>query len=77
MGSAIAEGEDHVHRDAMTLTVAPAVGDRADAVQRSRIVAPTVAWAMRVVAGGPSVATAVSPTVRVDLARPLRPIADR
>ena len=56
MGSAIAEGEDHVHRDAMTLTVAPAVGDRADAVQRSRIVAPTVEWAMRAVTSGPSIA---------------------
>ena len=55
IGSAIAEGEDHVHRDAMTLTIAPAAGDREDAVQRSRIVAPSVAWDMRAVAGGAAV----------------------
>ena len=74
MGSAIAEGEDHVHRDAMTLTVAPAVGDRADAVQRSRIVAPNVAWDMRAVTSGPSSPDRESDG-RVDLARPLS--ADR
>jgi ABC-type polysaccharide/polyol phosphate transport system ATPase subunit len=55
IGSAIAEGEDHVSRDAMTLTIAPAAGDRQDAVQRSRIVAPAVEWDMRPVAGGAAV----------------------
>ena len=40
-----------MHRDAMTLTIAPAAGDREDAVQRSRIVAPAVEWDMRPVVG--------------------------
>ena len=56
MGSAIADGEDYLHRDVLTLRVAPAPGDRQDGVDRSRLLQPVVTWEMRRGGGSPRAA---------------------
>ena len=46
IGSSVAAGENFVHRDVLTLRVWPEADDRRDAIERQRLVQPSVSWEM-------------------------------